>query len=904
MTKKQKQKQTQAEIVEENLLPFAKRSMLEYGKYTLEQRAIPDFRDGLKPVHRRIAWAAHQLGLTAKKGIVKKSARLVGDVLGKYHPHGDCLSGNTKVILCDGTTKKLKHLVGSAPVWVWSYNEKTQSVEPALAHSFRVGQVTDVIYEITMSSGDVIKATSNHPFYDNETKSWVKAEDLEVGMNLVGGEITYTNDYPTFRTNATCQKALHHISAEYVYGPNEPDCIFHHVDHNTQNNVPSNFVVMSRADHALHHKDYLTGLENGRETMFNGTKAYRKAIKRKNQILAKNIAKNYHIYNGLRGLRYLEENGVELTASNYKQLVEDKILYNLITPEKLKERGVSFKGLLHYYHNGVENDTSEATGLTEHLKEEPTKSRSGGSNNVGFARGFLSTLQYLTKPINTATLADYKRAVDLRIKEDGVFVWTDVNKTLPLWARPKDIAEKFSANTVAEVLSALLPSELNTIVSINVRHLNKKRKMYDFTVKGNENLFIETGKDGKYQRTLLVHNSACYQAMVSMVHLSYPLIFGSGNFGTLVDPAAAQRYTEARLDQYADDVFFHPDYINVTDTTGNFDNTEQEPIILNALLPNLLLNGAFGIATGGRCAIPCFEKEGVITLTKKAIQGKAVTVKDCLKHLVPTSAEGASAWLEDEDDIENIKNFYETGIGSVYWVPEYEMDVAKKSITVFGFPPIVAQGLESTLKKLATWEDIASIEDDSDIDEHGNPKLRYTFTLKKSVAKADVEEYLEDISAEFETSQSLVFATTTRSKVVDEEGASVSDATFQIMTMPQFFKEWATYRIDLERKSVKYLMTVVEQKLSRAELLLLAVLNRDIIIKALDREDTEKYLMKQLKITEEQVNAILELKVRQLKKLEETNIKTQIKEYKARIKELKAIHKDPTDAIIKSLETL
>lgn len=399
-------------------------------------------------------------------------------------------------------------------------------------------------------------------------------------------------------------------------------------------------------------------------------------------------------------------------------------------------------------------------------------------------------------------------------------------------------------------------------------------------------------------------DGSVYGSMVSMTHLKYPIIFGSGNFGTLVDPPASMRYTEARLDQYADDVFFHPDYINVTDTTGNFDNTEQEPIILNALLPNLLLNGAFGIATGGRCAIPCFEKEGVITLTKKAIQGKAVTVKDCLKHLVPTTAEGASAWLEDEDDIENIKNFYETGIGSMYWVPEYEMDVAKKSITVFGFPPIVAQGLESTLKKLATWEDIASIEDDSDIDEHGNPKLRYTFTLKKSVAKADVEEYLEDISAEFETSQSLVFATTTRSKVVDEEGASVSDATFQIMTMPQFFKEWAAYRIDLERKSVKYLMTVVEQKLSRAELLLLAVLNRDIIIKALDREDTEKYLMKQLKITEEQVNAILELKVRQLKKLEETNIKTQIKEHKARIKELKAIHKDPTDAIIKSLETL
>ena len=391
-------------------------------------------------------------------------------------------------------------------------------------------------------------------------------------------------------------------------------------------------------------------------------------------------------------------------------------------------------------------------------------------------------------------------------------------------------------------------------------------------------------------------DSAVYQAAVSLVQSKQPTLFGSGNWGTIIDGAAAQRYTECRLAQYSDDVFFDKRYLPVTETVGNFDNTTQEPVILPALVPNLLLNGAFGIATGGRVAIPAFEPEGVIKLTQKAIKGKAVTVKDCTKFLVPTCAEGGLPYLEDEYG-DTLKEFYETGVGSVWWIPDADYDLDSRSILVKGFAPKVVSGLETVLKKVAQLDYVSSVEDMSIIDEQsGHSKLQYEITLKNSIPKAEVEDYLDEIYGMFEASQSLVFATTTRVKVDNE-----TDVSFEIMSMPQFFQKWAAYRIELERRAIKYQMGVVEQRLARAELLLLAVLNRDIIIKALDREDTEKYLMKQLKLTEEQVNAILELKVKQLKKLEESNIKTQIKEYKAQIKEYKAIHKDPTDHIVKAL---
>jgi DNA gyrase/topoisomerase IV subunit A len=104
-------------LTQKNTHKIIRKFYKQYGLYTVEDRAVPDFRDGLKPVARRILWAMYQLDLHHTSPF-KKSARIVGDTMGKYHPHGDCLAGDTKVYLLCGKSVTIESLVGKGPKWV------------------------------------------------------------------------------------------------------------------------------------------------------------------------------------------------------------------------------------------------------------------------------------------------------------------------------------------------------------------------------------------------------------------------------------------------------------------------------------------------------------------------------------------------------------------------------------------------------------------------------------------------------------------------------------------------------------------------------------------------------------------------------------------------------------------
>ena len=359
------------------------------------------------------------------------------------------------------------------------------------------------------------------------------------------------------------------------------------------------------------------------------------------------------------------------------------------------------------------------------------------------------------------------------------------------------------------------------------------------------------------------------------------------------DGPASMRYTEARLSHYADVVMFDPFYTPTINTVDNFDSTEQEPVILPSLLPNLLVNGSFGIATGGRCVTPAFELEGIINLIKVALTKKA-TVKDCLKHLVPTCPEGGVPYLEEEDYVKELEHFFATGTGSIYWIPSAEHDIENRSLFVDGYVPSQIKGLTKVLTDLSHDEDIADIEDRSDIDpETGRGNLAYNITLKKTIPKADVEDMLIAVQEYFESSQSLGIAITERTK---EE--NLVNVTFGYTNIPDLINKWCVWRIQLERAALTHWINVTKRKLEREELMLLAVLNRELIIKSLDSDDPAKVLVTRLKITLEQANAILDLRVRQLKKLDEAPIRKRIAELTMEIKKMVADHKTPYPVLL------
>jgi DNA gyrase subunit A len=159
-------------------------AFIDYAMSVITDRALPDLRDGLKPVHRRILFAMHEAGNDHNKAY-RKSARTVGDVIGKYHPHGDCLHADTKVYLENGDVRTIEDLYKEGvPQQIFCYDPETGFVTTAIAHSFRIGQYSNLNYRLILSNGEMIEATGNHRFYIVGA-GWVKAEEIVAGSELL-----------------------------------------------------------------------------------------------------------------------------------------------------------------------------------------------------------------------------------------------------------------------------------------------------------------------------------------------------------------------------------------------------------------------------------------------------------------------------------------------------------------------------------------------------------------------------------------------------------------------------------------------------------------------------------------------------------------------------------------------
>ena len=189
MAKRRKQEEEIIEPVEEVVFHEQfKEDFVEYGLYAIGSRAVPDVRDGLKPVQRRIIYGSDKLGARSG-GPYMKSARIIGDVMGKYHPHGDCLDGDTEILLGTGQYLAIKLLYAvqqnspDAKFPVYAIDPNTGALVEAEASHIRIGQVTKEIYVVALSNGGELRMTNNHPVMLHDL-SFVKAEDLAIGMQI------------------------------------------------------------------------------------------------------------------------------------------------------------------------------------------------------------------------------------------------------------------------------------------------------------------------------------------------------------------------------------------------------------------------------------------------------------------------------------------------------------------------------------------------------------------------------------------------------------------------------------------------------------------------------------------------------------------------------------------------
>lgn len=390
-------------------------------------------------------------------------------------------------------------------------------------------------------------------------------------------------------------------------------------------------------------------------------------------------------------------------------------------------------------------------------------------------------------------------------------------------------------------------------------------------------------------------DSSIYTAAITAANCVVPMIDGSGNWGTMTDDAAAMRYTNARLSSYADLVFFDKFYLPIIDMVPNYDDTRMEPLVLPAMLPNSLVNGNFGIAPGVRASSPVVKFDTLAKAVLKSIAEDAtpITCKDVelvtdyggIQHITDTSKN-------------EMKAFLKSGRGRFVFDCQYTEN-GTHEIRIHGFP--FSNLAPTLLERVESVKGVSAVRDDSSKKEKN---IAFVIVFQKSLSGLDLRTCKNTVLKMFQSAITFNMQGVER-KLVDGKSQKKLNST----SIPGLINSWLYYRIDLEKRACRYWTGKNQEEIAKLELMVLAVRKRDIILKLLGNkklDDTglEQALAKALKITVEQAKQILDLKIRQLKALEESKLLNRIKELKSEIVNYKGRIKDPRSYIHKHVSEL
>ncbi|GHS82875.1 DNA topoisomerase 4 subunit A [Pseudomonas sp. PAGU 2196] len=356
-------------------------------------------------------------------------------------------------------------------------------------------------------------------------------------------------------------------------------------------------------------------------------------------------------------------------------------------------------------------------------------------------------------------------------------------------------------------------------------------------------------------------DSACYEAMVLMAQpfsYRYTLVDGQGNWGAPDDPKsfAAMRYTEARLSRYAE-VLLNEVGQGTVDWVPNFDGTLQEPAVLPARLPNILLNGTTGIAVGMATDVPPHNLREVASACVRLLDEPKATIEQLCEHIqgpdYPTEAEIITPRAE-------ILKIYETGRGSirmraVYRVEDGDVVVTALPHQVSGAKVLEQIAAQMQAKKLPM---VADLRDESD---HENP-CRIVIIPRSN--RVDADELMQHLFATTDLESSY----RVNVNIIGLDGRP------QLKNLRALLLEWLEFRTTTVRRRLQHRLDKVERRLHLLEGLLTAFLNLDEVIHIIRTEEHPKQaLIDRFQLTEIQADYILETRLRQLARLEEMKIR-------------------------------
>ena len=358
-------------------------------------------------------------------------------------------------------------------------------------------------------------------------------------------------------------------------------------------------------------------------------------------------------------------------------------------------------------------------------------------------------------------------------------------------------------------------------------------------------------------------DSASYEAMVLMAQpfsFRYPLVDGQGNWGAPDDPKsfAAYRYTEARLSRNAALLLAEIGQGTV-EFTPNFDGTREEPEVLPARLPFVLINGGTGIAVGMATDVVPHNINEVVDACVHLLDKPSASSEELLTHIKGPDFPTEATITTPRDEL---LRAYETGRGSIRSRARYVREQGEIVITALPFQASPARILEQIAQQMHARKlpMLADLRDESD---HESP-TRLVLVPRSNRVDAD-------------RLMSHLFATTDLERTHRFNFNVIGlDLRPKVMGIRAMLTEWLRFRQDTVRRRISYRLERIAERLHVVEGLLVAYLNLDEVIRIIREEDEPKQtLMTRFELTDAQANAILDLRLRQLAKLEQIKLETE-----------------------------
>jgi len=384
-------------------------------------------------------------------------------------------------------------------------------------------------------------------------------------------------------------------------------------------------------------------------------------------------------------------------------------------------------------------------------------------------------------------------------------------------------------------------------------------------------------------------DTAVYDAMARMAQdfsERYLLVDGQGNFGSIDgDPPAAMRYTEARLSPISIELLRQLD-LETVDFTDNFDGTLKEPSVLPSAIPNMLVNGASGIAVGMATNIPPHNLSEVVDALVMMLGNweriEDITVDDLMVHIKGPDFPTGGMIIQD-DGSELISQIYGSGHGTVKMRAQTrleEMSRGRMRIIVTELPYMVNKS--SLIERIATIIREGGLEGITDLrDESDRQGMRIVFDLTKN---ADVETIL-----------TTLYKRTQMQSTFGINILALVDGSPHRLSLKQALRVFVEHRIEVIRRRSEFLLRKNEERLHILKALRIAIQHIDEIIRLIKKsqsvDDARQSLMSKYALDEIQANAILEMPLRRLASLERQKIEDEFKEVSKTIEELKALLK-------------